>query len=541
MESYKSHASFGPLRSRVTKLRSSFKELRRTPWNNSRNRKAWREENYVPAKKSRTDLDRLKEHTEDLLVATTELRDVIQAWLDTLPPEPRYEHLAKLQAEATELQSSFEKFRGQPWKRLDIWQAWTGNNYEPAEKSRTALDSLKEHTDEVVCKLQSANFVIFPYDLLVATKKLRDDIQASLDILPPKPRTRPVAKASARKNRTSCAPYPIPRGSETKPCPDKTNPPWKKSVEKSGSTTRTIGHPKGLGMNRESNEYGHESVAEPRESTVRRKTTPHRTEQTVVTLVAMTKNNQGEGGQPGYCIAALQDRKGGNPARLLRLVPKDGHFWTNELLPEPLREKSLGAKGTQSPMEPPWQFRPAIVGFERGTSSGPMIGPHRNNDVVSQNLVHLGDVENPDDLEDQLVQLSLRELSEQWPDSAWASRLSILPDADVPSFILSKGIVRWITPRDRGRCPTVDVQFEKQTLYGLPYAAHRLHHDRGIAHLFSVRNLPNCLILLGLARTSRNNECRILLLRIIPLLHQKRDRWGEAKFRDEVTVDNTFE
>ena len=73
-----------------------------------------------------------------------------------------YEHLAKLQAEATELQSSFEKLRGPPWKRLDVWRAWTHKEYEPAEKSRTALDSLKEHTDELVFKLQSANFVIFP-------------------------------------------------------------------------------------------------------------------------------------------------------------------------------------------------------------------------------------------------------------------------------------------------------------------------------------------------------------------------------------------
>mmetsp|Transcript_101314 Transcript_101314/g.326961 ORF Transcript_101314/g.326961 Transcript_101314/m.326961 type:complete len:244 (-) Transcript_101314:38-769(-) len=239
----------------------------------------------------------------------------------------------------------------------------------------------------------------------------------------------------------------------------------------------------------------------------------------------MTKNNQGEGRcGVGFCLAAFVGGKDSGPGRLIRLVPGIGHFWAEEDLPQ--RLKDMHAKEAQAATkltwEPHWQFRPVVVGFEAGTLPDAVTGPHRSDDVVSRNLVDLGPVEDLDDLDDQLSQIACKNLDAAWPSWAWATPRGLDPDADVASLVLCRGTIKWVSWRPQA-APLVDLSCGEKEVLRVPYAAHRLHGDKGYAMLEFLKSNGLCLMLLGLSRTFNKvsggvPQCPILLLRVFPIL-----------------------
>ena len=82
------------------------------------------------------------------------------------------------------------------------------------------------------------------------------------------------------------------------------------------------------------------------------KMTPRQAEKIIVTLITITKNNQGEGGKEGYCLAGVQEGNDRQHSKLIRLVPGLGHFWTEADLPPNLQEKHLDARATRLESEP---------------------------------------------------------------------------------------------------------------------------------------------------------------------------------------------
>lgn len=263
----------------------------------------------------------------------------------------------------------------------------------------------------------------------------------------------------------------------------------------------------------------------PREKKARVEMHPRPAHQTVATLLTMTKNNQGEGpGGVGFCLAALVGATEEKCGRLIRLVPGIGHFWSEDDLPPHLRDMHApeAQAATKLTWEPHWQFRPVNVGFEAGTLPDAVTGPHRSDDVVSRNLEHLGPVDDLDDLDDKLVRLACKSLEEAWPKWAWATPRGLKPGAEVASLVLCRGTIKWVTWRP-GAAPLVDLQFGEKELQRVPYAAHRLHGDRGYAMLDFLKTHSECLMLLGLSRTFSKvsggvPQCPVLLLRVFPML-----------------------
>uniref|UniRef100_A0A7S1RHS2 Uncharacterized protein n=1 Tax=Alexandrium catenella TaxID=2925 RepID=A0A7S1RHS2_ALECA len=253
---------------------------------------------------------------------------------------------------------------------------------------------------------------------------------------------------------------------------------------------------------------------------------PRPAHQSVATLLTMTKNNQGEGGAAGFCLAAFVHGTESTAGRLIRLVPGIGHFWSEEDLPQELKEMLApeAQAATKLQWEPHWQFRPVNVGFEAGTLPDAVTGPHRSDDVVSRNLLHLGSVECLDELDDKLALLATDRLDEVWPADAWATPRSLVPDANVPSLVLCNGKISWVLWRTQAS-PLVDLNLNGKEVQRVPYAAHRLHGDKGYAMLEFLRSHPACVVLLGLSRTFNKvsggvgvPQCPILLLRVFPVM-----------------------
>lgn len=244
--------------------------------------------------------------------------------------------------------------------------------------------------------------------------------------------------------------------------------------------------------------------------------------QTIAALIVMTKNNQGNPDGPpmsGYCLAGMT-RAVNMPARLIRIVPGVGHFWTEDTMPMEL-SRCHDRLETALSFEPQWQYRPVVVGFEAGTLPDTVTGPHRADDVVARNLTYLGPLEDCDDLDLQLSRIAYDNIDEAWPPHAWASPKSIISDADVPSLVVFRGYVKYVLWRQLGS-PSVTLSIGRKEVQ-LPYAGHRLHTDRGFAMLDWLKN-EKCpsLILLGLSRTFNKisgeiPQCPILLLRVFPI------------------------
>mmetsp|Transcript_7484 Transcript_7484/g.17748 ORF Transcript_7484/g.17748 Transcript_7484/m.17748 type:complete len:316 (-) Transcript_7484:19-966(-) len=257
---------------------------------------------------------------------------------------------------------------------------------------------------------------------------------------------------------------------------------------------------------------------------------PRPAHQTVATLLTMTKNNQGEGPfNVGFCLAAFVQEGEDSPGRLIRLVPGIGHFWSEDDLPQELQEMHAHdlQSATRLSWEPHWQFRPVEVGFEAGTLPDVVTGPHRTDDVVSRYLEHLGPVEDLDALDDKLARLACKTLEEVWPPSAWATPRSLCPDADVASLVLIRGSITWVLWRPQA-APLVDLTFKEKEVQRVPFAAHRLHADKGYAMLEFFRSHGECLLLLGLSRTFNKvsggvgvPQCPILLLRVFPQMGER--------------------
>lgn len=245
---------------------------------------------------------------------------------------------------------------------------------------------------------------------------------------------------------------------------------------------------------------------------------PRASKQITAALITVTKNNQGEDRTAAYCLAALAGDANGF-ARLIRLVPDIGHFWSDESLPQEMRgihDKPSNALA----QEPQWAFAPLMVGFEAGTLPDAVTGPHRRDDVVARKLEYVGAIEDLDHLYEQLNRIAWDSLADVWPDWAWCTGKSLIPNSDVPSLAIFHGEITWLRWRDHVS-PLVDLSIGGKKLVGLPYAAHRLHEDKGYASLQWLKEQKDCLILLGLSRTfDKGNgtppQCPILLLRVFP-------------------------
>merc|ERR1712050_170712 len=94
-------------------------------------------------------------------------------------------------------------------------------------------------------------------------------------------------------------------------------------------------------------------------------------------------------------------------------------------------------------------------------------------------------------------------LRDAWPDWAWATKRSLHAGSEVASLALFRGQIRKVTPRKGpygSRCPTVDLVIADERMDGIPYAAHRLHRDRGVAVLQQLQGQGTLHLLLGLSR-----------------------------------------
>eukprot|EP00406_Dinophysis_acuminata_P007487 CAMPEP_0179219244 /NCGR_PEP_ID=MMETSP0797-20121207/4927_1 /TAXON_ID=47934 /ORGANISM="Dinophysis acuminata, Strain DAEP01" /LENGTH=236 /DNA_ID=CAMNT_0020925693 /DNA_START=374 /DNA_END=1084 /DNA_ORIENTATION=- len=236
----------------------------------------------------------------------------------------------------------------------------------------------------------------------------------------------------------------------------------------------------------------------------------------------MTKNNQGEGpGGQAYCLAAVTGGTSeSEPVRLIRLVPGIGHFWSEEALPQELKEMHSRPESSLS-WEPQWPFQPVVVGFEPGTLPDAVTGPHRTDDVVSRNLTYVSPTKDIEDLYGQLDNIALKSLDEAWPYQVWATSRTLLADSNVASLALFRGKVNWVIWR-QAASPLVDLMVADKEVQRVPYAAHRLHDDRGYAMLEWMMSHGQVLLLLGLSRTFNKGtggppQCPILLLRVFPV------------------------
>jgi len=247
---------------------------------------------------------------------------------------------------------------------------------------------------------------------------------------------------------------------------------------------------------------------------------PRAAKQITAALITVTKNNQGEDKGAAYCLAAVAGRHHDGSPRLIRLVPDIGHFWSDDMLPQELRDMHA-KRSTALPGEPHWPFSPVVVGFQAGTLPDAVTGPHRRDDIVARKLHYLGPVEDKDLLGEQLSRIAVESLVETWPSGTWATSKALLPDADVPSLAIFAGRVKWVHWRDIGS-PQADIIINGKEVQRVPYAAHRLHDlsDKGYAMLSWFQEQPSCLLLLGLSRTFIKDgfapQCPILLLRVFP-------------------------
>mmetsp|Transcript_30805 Transcript_30805/g.85980 ORF Transcript_30805/g.85980 Transcript_30805/m.85980 type:complete len:380 (-) Transcript_30805:102-1241(-) len=247
---------------------------------------------------------------------------------------------------------------------------------------------------------------------------------------------------------------------------------------------------------------------------------PRAAKQITVALITATMNNQGVDKGAAYCLAAVAGRHRDGSPRLIRLVPDIGHFWSDDMLPQELRDMHA-KRSTALPGEPHWPFSPVVVGFQAGTLPDAVTGPHRRDDIVARKLHYLGPVEDKDLLGEQLSRIAVESLVETWPSGTWATSKALLPDADVPSLAIFAGRVKWVHWRDIGS-PQADIIINGKEVQRVPYAAHRLHDlsDKGYAMLSWFQEQPSCLLLLGLSRTFIKDgfapQCPILLLRVFP-------------------------
>lgn len=246
---------------------------------------------------------------------------------------------------------------------------------------------------------------------------------------------------------------------------------------------------------------------------------PRVSKQITAALITVTKNNQGDNHTEAFCLAALAGNLDGSP-RLIRLVPDIGHFWSNESLPSELRDVHDRPR-TALPGEPQWPFTPVVVGFEAGTLPDAVTGPHRMDDVVARKLEYISEVEEPQHLYDHISRMACDDVNVIWPPRMWASAKSLVPNSDVPSLAIFNGEITDIEWRDAGFSPRVDIRVDTKEIKKLPYAAHRMHGDKGYEMLRWMQAQRNCLILLGLSRTfskggSMIPQCPILLLRVFP-------------------------
>ena len=139
----------------------------------------------------------------------------------------------------TAIHKEYLTIRGAGCNRSKIWQEWNNGRNGPADENRTNLETLLDCANKLIDLLQSPD-ACHPDDrsrLLLDTKELHKNIQMSLHNLPPRRRTRPVAKPWARKSQR--APYPSSRGPVEESNPDQ--PHWQDDAAESGSTERTSG------------------------------------------------------------------------------------------------------------------------------------------------------------------------------------------------------------------------------------------------------------------------------------------------------------
>jgi len=248
---------------------------------------------------------------------------------------------------------------------------------------------------------------------------------------------------------------------------------------------------------------------------------PRAAKQITAALITVTKNNQGEDKGAAYCLAAVAGRHRDGSPRLIRLVPDIGHFWSDDVLPQELRDMHA-KRQTALPDEPQWPFTPVVVGFQAGTLPDAVTGPHRRDDIVARQLHYLGPVDDQDLLQEQLSRIAVETFSDTWPAGTWATNKALQPDADVPSLAIFAGRIKRVIWREGHLSPQVDVDIGGKEVSKLPYAAHRLHEygDKGYAMLSWFQTQRSCLLLLGLSRTFIKDgcapQCPILLLRVFP-------------------------
>jgi len=228
-------------------------------------------------------------------------------------------------------------------------------------------------------------------------------------------------------------------------------------------------------------------------------------------ILAVTKNRRGNAwGANGYCIAALELAKDG-ASRLVRVVPNVGTFWLEDVLPKEVKKMQRGnSLGT--------------IRYDVGVLPDSVLYPHRADDVVANTLEYAGPVSDDSDLLQRLAELALPSLSAVWPDSAWATPLSLYAGLRVASLALFRGRIDRVIPREQGS-PAVDLCISNVVLERIPYAAHRMYADRGVAVLWQKKNLNTCILLLGLARATVFGglpdgddvaECAVMLLGAFP-------------------------
>lgn len=245
---------------------------------------------------------------------------------------------------------------------------------------------------------------------------------------------------------------------------------------------------------------------------------PRFAKQITAALITVTKNNQGEDHAAAYCLAALAGNPDGS-ARLIRLVPDIGHFWSDEALPQELKDMH-NKPASALPWEPQWPFSPVVVGFEAGTLPDAVTGPHRMDDVVARKLEYVQAVQDLDLLYEQLGRIASDSLVETWPEWSWATPKSLIPNSEVASLAFFNGEITWVTWRPNAS-PLVDILISGKQVPGVPYGAHRLHEDKGFAMLSWMQDQGTCLLLMGLSRTFQKAgcntpQCPILLLRAFP-------------------------
>jgi hypothetical protein len=208
------------------------------------------------------------------------------------------------------------------------------------------------------------------------------------------------------------------------------------------------------------------------------------------------------------------------PAKLIRLVPGIGHFWSEETLPEELRD--IHSKPSDSvPWEPQWQFRPVVVSFEKGTLPDAVTGPHRQDDNVCRKLSFIEPLHDNDELYEQLFRISHTDIEDVWPKKYWATKKALEPEAPVTSLAVFRGKITWIEWRDQ-MSPRLNLRIGALEIPEIPYAAHRLQGDKGYDALEWLRKQGECMFLLGLSRTFLKSasgipQCPILLLRVFPI------------------------